>query len=168
MNKILLLGFFLVTLLAGCESDDICSESTPTTPRLIISFYDFTNPTLSKNVTNLGIVAEGSDTVILFSGVSKVEVPMDITQDLSKYRFILNYNNSNPIFINTDLIRFDYSRNNVFVSRACGFKTLFNLNETSPFTHTDVPENDGLWMKNITVLQSNITNENETHLSVSF
>ncbi len=168
MNKISLLVLLVATLFFGCEKDDICAETTPTTPRLIIDFYDFTNPTLSKNVTNLGIIGEGLNTVIVFNGVSKVQIPLDLTQDLSKYQFILNYGNSDPVFINTDNLQFDYTRNNVFVSRACGYKTLFTLSETSPFTQTDATNPDGLWMKNITVLQSNINNEDETHLSISF
>ena len=168
MKKLSIILLLLAACFSSCEKDDICSETTETTPRLIIDFYDFTNPTLTKNVTNLGILGDGLDTVILFNGVSQVSVPLDITKDFSKYQFILNYNNSNPVFINTDLLQFDYSRNSVFVSRACGYKMLFELNPTTPFTQTDEPGNDGLWMKNITLLQSNISNENDTHLRISF
>jgi hypothetical protein len=116
----------------------------------------------------LGVIGEGVETVILFNGVSKIQIPLDLTKDISKYQFILNYGNSDPVFINTDNLQFDYTRNNVFVSRACGYKTLFTLSPTSPFTQTDATTPDGLWMKNITVLQSNINNEDETHLSISF
>ncbi len=168
MNKISILVLLVATLFYGCEKDDICAETTPTTPRLIIDFYDFTNPTLTKNVTNLGVIGEGVETVILFNGVSKVQIPLDLTKDISKYQFVLNYGNSDPVFINTDNLQFDYTRNNVFVSRACGYKTLFTLIPTSPFTQTDSDALDGLWMKNITLLQPNINNEDETHLSISF
>ena len=168
MNKISILVFLVAIISGGCEKDDICAETTETTPRLIIDFYDITNPSLTKNVTNLGIIGEGINTVILFNGVSRIEVPLDITKDISKYQFILNYDNSNPVFINTDFLQFDYSRNNVFVSRACGYKTIFTFNPTSPFTQTDSALLDGLWMKNITVLQSIIISENETHLRISF
>ena len=130
--------------------------------------FMITNPTLTKNVTNLGVIGEGLETVILFNGVSKVQIPLDLTKDISKYQFILNYGNSNVDFVNTDNLQFDYTRTNEFVSRACGYKTLFKLSDTNPFTQTDATTPDGLWMKNITVLQSNINNENETHLSISF
>ena len=168
MKKISILVLLVAILFSGCEKDDICAETTSTTPRLIIDFYDFTNPTLKKNVTNLGILGDGQSAVILFNGVSSIEVPLEITKDLTKYKFILNYDNSNPVFVNTDFLQFDYTRNNVFVSRACGYKTVFTLNPTSPFTQTDSDLLDGLWMKNITVLQSNISSEDETHLSISF
>jgi hypothetical protein len=168
MNRIVILVFLVTTVFSSCEKDDVCSESTPTTPRLIINFYDLTNPTLTKNVTNLGILGEGLNTMILFNGVSKIQIPLDITKDISKYQFILNYGNSNPAFINIDQLQFDYTRNNVYISRACGYKTLFTLDATNPFTQTDAAVLDGLWMKNITVLQSTISNEDETHLSISF
>ena len=168
MKKISVLVLLVAAILSGCEKDDICAETTATTPRLIIDFYDFTNPTLTKNVTNLGVIGEGLETVILFNGVSRIQIPLDLTKDISKYQFVLNYGNSNAAFINTDNLQFNYTRNNVFVSRACGYKTLFTLSGTSPFVQTDATTPDGLWMKNITVLQSNINNENETHLSISF
>jgi len=168
MKKLLILFIVALISLSSCEADDICSEATPTTPRLIIDFYDISNPTLTKNVTTLGIIGEGTTTVILFTNVSKIKVPLDISKDISKYQFILNYGNSNPAFINTDILQFDYTRRNVYVSRACGYKTLFNLDATNPFTQTDADTPDGLWMKNITVLQSNISSEDETHLSISF
>jgi Family of unknown function (DUF6452) len=168
MNRIVILVFFMTTVFSSCEKDDVCSESTSTTPRLIIDFYDLTNPTLKKDLSSIGILGEGLNTVIVFNNVSTVQVPLDITKDISKYQFILNYGNSNPAFINTDQLQFDYTRSNVYISRACGYKTLFTLDETNPFTQTDGATLDALWMRNITVLQSTISNEDETHLSISF
>jgi Family of unknown function (DUF6452) len=168
MNKIVLLVLLIAAVFSGCEKDDICSESTSTTPRLIIDFYDLTNPTLKKNLSSIAIIGEGLNTGIVFNNVSTIKVPLDITKDSSKYQFILNYGNSNLAFINTDQLEFKYTRNNVYVSRACGYKTLFTLDATNPFTQTDGATLDALWMKNITVLQSTISNENETHLSISF
>lgn len=169
MKKTALLGLVLLVFSFGCEKDDICSETTPTTPRLIIDFYDFTNPTLTKNVTNLAIIGEGMTTPYqVYNGVSKIQVPLDVAQNLSKYQFVLNYNNSNPDFVNTDLMEFDYSRSQVYVSRACGYKTLFALSNSTPFIHTDSSTPDGLWMRNITVVQPDISSENETHFEISF
>lgn len=169
MKKTTWFGLLLLVFFWGCEKDDICSETTPTTPRLIIEFYDFTNPTLTKNVTNLAIIGQGMTTPYqVYNGVSKIQVPLDVSQNLSKYQFVLNYNNSNPAFVNTDLLEFDYSRSQVYVSRACGYKTLFALNSTTPIIHTDATTPDGLWMRNITVVQPAISSENETHLEISF
>ena len=42
-------------MITSCESDDICPESSQKTPRLIITFYDISNPELRKDVENLAI-----------------------------------------------------------------------------------------------------------------
>jgi hypothetical protein len=168
MKKLLLLLIAFAWSSSSCEKDDICDANTVTTPRLVIDFYDVTNPTLAKSVTNLAIVGEGLTTGIIFNGVSKIKVPLNIAADLSKYKFILNYGNANASLINEDELQFDYTRNNVYVSRACGYKTVFTFAETNPYTQTDAATADGLWMKDITVTQPNILNENETHLTISF
>ncbi len=168
MKKIILLLIVMSIAFSGCEKDDICDENTGTTPRLIIEFYDFTNPTLTKNVTNLAIIGYGqTEPYVVYNGVSKIQVPLDIAEDLTQYQFILNYGNTNPAFVDPDNLQFNYTRENVYVSRACGYKTVFTLDATTPFVHTDDAADDGLWMKNITVLQSDILTENETHLNIS-
>lgn len=169
MKKIVLIVFLLAAIFSGCEKDDICDENTGTTPRLVITFYDVTNPTLLKNVTNLAIIGSGqTEPFAVYNGVSKIQVPLDITQDQTQYQFILNYGNANAALINTDNMQFNYTRSNVYVSRACGYKTVFDLDGTNPYTKTDAATPDGFWMQNITVTQSHILTENETHLTITF
>lgn len=167
MKRILLLLIAVAWTSSSCEKDDICDENTSTTPRLIIHFYDSSNPTLDKPVTNLLIVGEGMEEGILFNATSTVQVPLKTTADITKYRFILNYNNANTALINEDELEFKYTPNNVFVSRACGYKSIFILDEDNPYTLRDNPTPDGLWMQNVTVSQPNILNENEIHLKIT-
>ena len=48
------------------------------------------------------------------------------------------------LLINTDVIKFNYTHQNVYVSRACGFKTTFTLDHSiNPFEQTD-PDGDGI------------------------
>jgi len=49
MSKYLFL-FLIILTIYNCESDDICPESTLTTPRLIVTFYDIDNPEERKNI----------------------------------------------------------------------------------------------------------------------
>ena len=49
MNKYLVL-FLIILTTYNCESDDICAESTNSTPRLIITFYDMQNIETRKDV----------------------------------------------------------------------------------------------------------------------
>ena len=179
MRKIYVLVLLIAFSFSGCEKDDICDANIATTPRLVISFYDINNGTIKKNVTNLKVVGAGLIEGIVFNptatGESKyltnsntISIPLKTTSDISSFSFTLNSGNSNPALVNEDNIQFDYSRKELFVSRACGYKTIFTLNPTNPITHTDAAVPDLLWMKYISVEKYNIDNENETHLKIFF
>ncbi len=163
--QLLFICLFLVTF-SSCEKDDICETTTPTTPKLIIEFYDILNPTVKKNVTNLAVKEINSTNSLAFTGTSKIQIPLSITQDISKYSFILN--STDVTIDNEDFLQFNYSRQNLFVSRACGFKTNFTLNSTLPFIKTETLIPDGYWIQNIVITTSNITTENETHVKIYF
>ncbi len=123
---------------SSCEKDDICDANTPTTPRLIIDFYDISNPSVLKNVTNLKVIGEGMTEGYVFNpnatgqsqylvNGSSIAIPLKTDIDTTTYNFILNSGNPNPALIDIDEVTFNYTRNDVFVSRACGFKTLLSL-----------------------------------------
>lgn len=149
----------------NCEKDDICDENTSTTPRLIMQFYDRDNPETKKNVTNLLVAGDGStQDPMLFTAVSKIELPLNTVADLTAYHFTIN--STNTTLDNEDILTFHYTRDDVFVSRACGYKTVFLLDQATPFVQ-DIGS-DGQWMEDITVEQPDIQNENEVHISVYF
>lgn len=165
MKKIIALLLTVITL-SSCEKDDICTDET--TPRLILEFYDDSNPTLLKNVVSLKI--KGVDETLdlgTYSGVSKIELPLDITQDITKYSMILNSNGSLAL-PNEDFLQFNYTRDDIFVSRACGFKTIFALNTSGGVIHTDAATPDTFWIKGMDIETTNITTENETHIKIYF
>ena len=174
MKKIIILWVLAMSFsFSSCEKDDICDPNTPTTSRLVISFYDYTNSTLLKNVTNLKVIAEGMTEAVVFNGIatangSSISIPLKTTENTTSYSFTLNSGNANPALVNEDKIKFDYTRKEVFVSRACGYKTVYTLDPAKPYTHTDAAVPDLLWMKHISVETSNIENENETHIKIFF
>ena len=140
MKKIILLVFVLALSFSSCEKDDICDANTPTTPRLVIGFYDFLN----------------------------LSIPLKTVGTTTTYRFTLNSGNSNLALVDEDIIKFDYSTKELFVSRACGYKTNFTLDPTNPYTHTDPIAANQKWIKFISVEKNNIENENETHIKIFF
>ena len=167
MKKIIIYLLILVAF-SNCEKDDICAADTPTTPQVVLEFFD-NDSQLAKNVTNLNVQEIGSAKALAtFNNVSKIKLPLKATTDLTKYKLILNFGNTtNPAIINEDNLQFDYARNNVYVSRACGFKTLFTLALNSP-TKTDKAVPVDFWIKSIVVATPNILNENETHVKIYF
>jgi hypothetical protein len=179
MKKILSLLLLVIVTSSSCEKDDICDANTPTTPRLVIDFYNISNASVKKNVTNLKVIGDGMSAGIVFNSSwtgeaqylangNTISIPLKTDVNSTKYRFILNSGNSNPTLIDTDEVTFNYTRKDVFVSRACGFKTLFTLEPTNPYTQTAVPITKGKWMQAISVEKTNIDNENETHIKVFF
>ena len=167
MKKIFILILIALSF-SSCEKDDICDAATSTTPRLIVQFYDISNPTVLKSVTNLKISAPGFTTGIPFSGVSKIEIPLKTTEDSTTFNFIQNGNDTNTTNDNTDVIQINYSRNTIFVSRACGYKTVFTLNNPNGFTRTDAASLDGIWIQNVNIITTNIATENEIHVKLYF
>ncbi|GAA4231171.1 DUF6452 family protein [Postechiella marina] len=123
----------------SCERDDICPESTPTTPRLIIDFYDVSIQENSKNVFGLVAVGVGNDNVLdgyAIVNTNNIILPLKTDSTATQYIIYKEYtydDNDTPddetddvIGGNPDLITINYSTELVFVSRACGYKTIFN------------------------------------------
>lgn len=161
--------FFIITLIANffwsCEKDDICETGTPTTPRLIIEFYDNDNITVKKNVENLVIGSDSEVEVLKFNGVSKIELPLKTNASVTSYFFRLTTATTIPTLVNEDKVTLNYSKKDSYISRACGYKTVFTLNGNDGFDRSTDLDN---WIKNSTVQQPNILNENETHVKIFF
>ncbi|BCY29535.1 DUF6452 family protein [Flavobacterium okayamense] len=172
MKKIvtpLLLLIFAVSFW-NCEKDDICAEGTVTTPRLVIEFYDVASPTTLKNVTNLRVEESGTGIGVVFNTAlaetdanrylinsNKIEIPLKTFADQSQFDFKLNYGDTtNEV---NDIITIDYSREDIYISRACGYKTNFTLSNFNFETN---------WISNATIEQTNVINENEVHVKIYF
>lgn len=178
MKKIVTLLLFATFSFSGCEKDDICEASTPTTPRLVIDFYDINNPAIQKNVNNLKVIGEGMTEGIVFNNAiddtkyltngNTISIPLKTDVNTTTYEFILNSGNPNPTLIDIDKVVFNYTREDIFISRACGFKTLFAFDQNNAIVHTAVPLTRPKWMQYISVEKSNIDNEDETHIKIFF
>lgn len=164
MKKIfllLLISFFF----SGCEKDDICDATTATTPKVVLEFYDNANPTVLKNVVNLGIYNTDFTFEFKFTDVSIGKIPLKTFQDSSAFYFIQNGSADPTTDDNQDEVIFNYTRKTSYVSRACGYKTTYTLDATNPVTVTNDGNN---WIQNVIVSQPNIENENETHVKIYF
>ncbi|WP_445733704.1 DUF6452 family protein [Mariniflexile sp.] len=171
--------FILFTIIGigisiSCESDDICPESTPTTPSLIIEAYDAENPTNSKAITKLVIGGIGNDKTLTNGIISatKIVLPLKTDANTTQFAFIKDAfinDNGTPDDTsddyydgNTDKITINYSREEIYVSRACGYKTIYRN-----VTFTIVPDTDN-WIKSRQSLNDNqsVEDESETHYNI--
>ncbi|WCO03008.1 DUF6452 family protein [Psychroserpens ponticola] len=139
IKKISLAVILLLTV-CTCERDDICPEDVPTTPRLLLKFFDISNQETTKNVPKLFIQGIDNDEPLSdyiggTTSVSAVELPLKTNENSTQFRFIKNYainDNGTPDDEdddfetgNVDIITINYITETVYVSRACGYKTIF-------------------------------------------
>ncbi|GGG50382.1 DUF6452 family protein [Bizionia arctica] len=171
MKKIiaLLLLCFAVT---NCEKDDICSESTETTPNMHVAFYSITIPSddIPKSVTKLRITGVGNSEVLsindgatIYNGASDVTeayLPLKTTENNTQYVLHKNYSvdEDDVVLGNPDTISIDYIRKEVFVSRACGYKIIY---ENVVLTVLDDGDN---WIQLALAANDNQTVENEEEI----
>tara|TARA_R110002072_G_scaffold85317_7_gene193418 strand:+ start:1953 stop:2426 length:474 start_codon:yes stop_codon:yes gene_type:complete len=146
----------LITLLvSSCEKDDFCID--PITPNMIIRFYDATNPLETKVVTDLSVNPEGLEDLYTSTSLDSIVIPLDVTSNQIIYNFSTGTNN--------DILTIDYEVEEVFVSRSCGFKAIFNN-----VTITSDTAND--WILGFTTSLDNtitittIENESAAHVQI--
>ena len=156
MRKIIFGGItFSFLLFTSCQKDDICPESTETTPLLQIEFFDAEDPETLKVVEDLMIIeVETNDTLLGPETTNNVNIPLRTTQSFTEYRFISNSGSETE---NEDLVRFDYLPNPDYINRACGFKIEF-LDLTM-----NRPAGEESWIISDVIVIDDIENEAETH-----
>ena len=155
MKKHYLLLSFIALLVSSCEKDDFCIE--PVTPNMVIRFYNATNITQTKSVENLSVNPEGLDELYSNANLDSILVPLDVTSN----QIIYNLSSES----NIDVITINYDVEEVFVSRSCGFKAIFNNVSVSSDVSND-------WIIGLTeTLENTITiptidNETAAHVKI--
>jgi hypothetical protein len=163
LNKFLAILFGIITIFSiGCEPDDICAETTPTTPSLIIRFFDISNPESRKNVVNLLIQGVGNENPLPDYNVKTTDsivIPLNTIAISTSYKLHKEYqyiDDVTPPRGNEDTITINYTTEQVYVSRACGYKTIF---KNVTLTINGDADN---WIKSQESLIENQTVEDET------
>ncbi|WP_159023467.1 DUF6452 family protein [Formosa sp. L2A11] len=174
-------SFIIILLLAfcflGCERDDICSNDTETTPKLIIRFYDVTNPNAdeSLDVTNLVVQGVGNDEVLSDYNIvatDSIAIPLKTTDTITQYslyeEYILDDNDTpdddsdDTVTGNEDIITITYNVEEVYVSRACGYKTVYNN------VSINLESDSDNWIQLIQSVDDNQSVEDETEQHFKF
>ena len=162
-----------------CEKDDIRVSEVKKTPLLYIRFFNIENTQNTKNVNDLRIIGTEFLTTenhvpLLFDGVSEIKIPLKVNQDQTEFYFYLNAENTNEDIRNTDKVVINYSRNDIYISRACGYKTNFDLNILNPFEVSDVenienyPNGTNNWIENVVIVNTEINQDEEPHIYIYF
>lgn len=156
-----LLLFISVLLLHSCTRDDLCPAGTSTTPGMIVTFRDFSDPELKKRVEGLSIEveADGWRKIISRTTTDSIVLPLNVNSDRTAFRFIQTTITGTDTLIRRDRILFTYSRKDIYVNRACGFRAEFeNLNA--------IPEGEPDWIQQIIIKRDSIVDENTAHINI--
>jgi len=171
MRKFSLLVVLIILTGTSCERDDICAESTATTPHLIIRFYDINEQDQTKQVRLLtvnGIDDEGNPLGDIVSSIStdSIVLPLRIQGEgiVTTSRFALKKDSdfdtdtNDTTSSNTDVIEVSYTPEFVYVSWACGYKSIFTNTQNTLILDTDN------WVFGYEIVNPTIDNENAAHI----
>lgn len=149
MKKHFLFILLIIAFISACEKDDFCIQN-PVTPSLVIDFYNNTNRETLKDVTTLYVSVDGKDSIYEGSRENSITIPLNTLTNETIYNFSDG--------TNVDKFTISYTTEEIYVSRSCGYKVIFN-------DVTFISENN--WILGFT--PSNLTtidNQDETHIQI--
>jgi len=162
--------FGVISILLSCENDDICAEVS-ITPYLIIRFMDFEDQDDPDDISSLQVRYIGDpnndadNDSLVFDGATttdSITLSLPTTKDQVTYVFYQDFDDDNEDDLTEtelDTIIFTYSRANEYVSRACGYKTIYSNFRAS------IGENTGNgFILGENVEQTTIEDEEEAHI----
>jgi hypothetical protein len=145
----------VVLCLCACEPDDICLEGTPGTPQLIVAFYDKNQPDSKKSVSNLQVTGVGMETLLYDATLDSISLPLRTLTNSTSFSLKATQNG----IAAEDIITFNYNPKDKFISRACGYKTIFdNLTISTANTLN--------FINNIEIITNSISDNNTTHVKI--
>lgn len=162
MLKRFIFLIIIIFLFKGCTRDDICPEGTATSPKLIIVFKNAEDRNTNKLVEDLSIETDYENSILVLNRIAtdSVAIPLNTTSDTTKFRFIRSTGSGINLEANIDHVIFVYSRKDLYVNRACGFKSKFENLQT-----TRVDEGLENWILDISTIKDTITDEKKAHLT---
>ncbi len=155
MNKYSYFILLLATAFFSCEPDDICLAETPGTPNLIVVFYNEANPEVKKSVTDLQVKGVGTEGIAHTGTADSIVIPLKTKLYSTSFVFTTTVNNTSS----SDTLTLNYDTQDVFISRACGYKTTFT-NLTSELS------NSAVWIKKIEIVNTSISDSKTTHVKI--
>jgi hypothetical protein len=165
----------------SCERDDICAEATPTTPHLIIRFYDINIPENLKQVRQLEVdglndmnVPNSETPIVTRTTTDSINLPLRFQEDgidgegtTTRFQLIKNAdfadNSDETNDHNIDIITIKYTPEFIYVSRACGYKSIFNLDDPDGITRALDADP---WITSFDIINQTVENENAAQIII--
>lgn len=144
--------FLLVFLNYGCEPDDVCSEANPSTPQLVFRLYNSSQPSEFKAVDTLRIMSLGDQAPLEFINTDSIVVPLQVNASKINADLTISYGV-------TDRIEIDYLTKDVYLSRACGFQSTFQIESIA----VDQPSS---WINSIEIVTNEVIIDTLAHVKI--
>ncbi len=153
--------------LTSCERDDICAETTPTTPQIVLRFFNNNMPTELLEADNLTVTALDDANMPIpisnnLAALTRDSLALPLRSDADATRFLFTLNSTDDALSNTDTLTISYTVQSVFVSRACGFSANYNAININVATDTDN------WILDSAIIpgRENVTDQTSAHVQL--
>ena len=159
MYKIKSIFLTILIFLFACEPDDICLSEIDDTPKLLIGFYDKNSGNL-KEVENLKIQGLDNDQVYVFETIDSIGIPLINNKNLTTFNLTKNFEEDNVDSGNSDKMFVNYNPNWIYISRACGYITNYDIDNL-------IIENDiENWIIDSEIITNSIKDEENIHVKI--
>jgi len=141
----------VVMLAVACERDDLCLTK-PAVP-LNVAFADDT--TEEPKALELTVLVDG-DTLVPWQVSDTLALPLPVKGDSIRYLFVKR----DSLTENADEIKVFFTPRDTFVSKACGFITVYENVDVQPVNDADV------WIKRVELLENKCVTDTITHVKI--
>tara|TARA_B100000524_G_C23364324_1_gene266996 strand:+ start:50 stop:511 length:462 start_codon:yes stop_codon:yes gene_type:complete len=149
------LHFLVLTLFfLSCEKDDICIEGSENTNRITIGFLE--NESKNPKGINLSFIKGVNNDSIISEAFSGAELKLPLMVNSNETKYILEQNE-----VRDTLIIF-HQTNHLYLNRSCGFKSNFLIK-----SKTEIIKESG-WIREISIVQDSIYNEEKTNIFIHY
>lgn len=149
LHFLVLILFFL-----SCEKDDICIEGSDNTNRVTIGFID--NESKDPTGINLSFIKGVNNDSIISEEFSGAELKLPLMVNSNQTKYILEQNEVR------DTLIILHQTNHLYLNRSCGFKSNFLIK-----SETEIIKESG-WIREISIVQDSIFNEEKTNIFIHF
>lgn len=163
MKKYFLFIVGLLFVLTGCQHNDICIEEQPSTPKLIVKFFDSEITRQVKPIDDFNAREVGSEDFYFDAPVTDtvLSLPLKTDKEFTTYEFVVNQEDS--VEQKSDTLKFVYKPVDVYISRPCGFISNFEDFKVDSTNQTSLKN----WIIDAATPHSNIiSDEEEAHLYI--
>tara|TARA_A100000164_G_scaffold260719_1_gene232684 strand:- start:2471 stop:2956 length:486 start_codon:yes stop_codon:yes gene_type:complete len=159
LYKIKSIFLTILIFLFACEPDDICLSEIDDTPKLLIGFYDKNSGNL-KEVENLKIQGLDNDQIYIFETIDSIGIPLINNKNLTTFNLTKNFEEDNVDSGNNDKMFVNYNPNWIYISRACGYITNYDIDNL-------IIENDiENWIIDSEIITYSIKDEENIHVKI--